>query len=186
MNMHAQAKMSLEEFARWAETQQRKHELVRGEVRMLPYVKLDHMRVAGNAFLLLGSQIDRGRFMMINGDFAIRTGKDTVRFADIAIMPAGGRGDAACTDRPVVVIEVLSQSTMHADFGEKRLEYQALPSLKAYLILSQDEPAAWLWQRGEDGQWPADPERLEGRDGEISLAAVAARLPMAELYLENT
>jgi hypothetical protein len=71
---------------------------------------------------------------------------------------------------------------MHADFGEKRLEYQALPSLQAYLILAQDEPAAWLWQRGEDGAWPADPERLEGREGELSLAAVAAKLPMAEIY----
>ena len=153
---------------------------------MLPYVKLDHMRVAGNVFLLLGNQIDKARFMLINGDFAIRTGEDTVRFADVAIIPAHQSGDVASTDEPVVVIEVLSQSTMHADFGEKRLEYQALASLQAYLILAQDEPAAWLWQRGDDGAWPADPERLEGRDGQVSLPAVSARLPMAELYPESS
>jgi Uma2 family endonuclease len=182
MNMHAQAKMSFDEFARWAESQQRKHELVRGEVRLLPYVKFAHTKLSSLLTALLHPQIDKTRFALANGDFAIRTGPDTARFADVAIVPASTPADAGFTAEPVVVIEVLSQSTMHADFGEKRLEYQALSSLKAYLILSQHEPAAWRWQRGADGAWPADPERLEGREGEISLAAVSASLPMAELY----
>lgn len=184
MNMHAQAKMSFEEFGRWAEGQQRRFELVRGEVRMLPYVKFAHTQLSAVVNALLFQQVDRKKFRMANSDFAIQTGPHSARFADVAIVPASTAPTAGFTSEPVVVIEILSKSTMHVDFGEKRLEYQALPSLQAYLILAQDEPSAWLWQRGDDGNWPADPQQMEGRDGEIRLAAVSASLPMAELYVD--
>jgi len=41
---------------------------------------------------------------------------------------------------PVVIVELLSPTTEHRDRNEKRLAYQAIPSLREYLIVSQDIP----------------------------------------------
>jgi Uma2 family endonuclease len=41
---------------------------------------------------------------------------------------------------PLIIVEVLSPGTEQLDKGEKRDAYQKLPSLKEYLIVSQDAP----------------------------------------------
>jgi len=182
MNVHARRIMTFAEFERWAERQERKHELVRGEPRMLPYVKLEHSRITLRVIVALEPQLDSGKFELANGDFAIRTGVDSARFADVAVIAAGEEPDAGFTTEPVVVIEILSPSTMHEDFGAKRFEYQSLASLQAYLVLAQDKPQAWLWLRDDKGEWPEAPMLIEGRGGQIELAAAGAMLRMADVY----
>jgi Uma2 family endonuclease len=182
MNVHARQTMTFEEYERWAESQERKHELVRGEPRMLPYVKFEHTRIANAVRSSLLAKLDRAKFEVVDGDFAIRTGPHSARFADAAIVPANTPPSASFTENPILAIEVLSQSTMHNDFGEKRFEYQALASLRAYLVLAQETPSAWLWQRDENGEWPKDPQLFEGRELEIALACVGAKLLMSEIY----
>ena len=43
---------------------------------------------------------------------------------------------------PVVVVEVLSESTAARDHGAKRWAYQTIPSLQHYLLIDQDEAGA--------------------------------------------
>jgi len=182
MNIHARRTMTYEEFERWAERQERKHELVRGEPRMLPYVKFAHTDIANTVRALLFGQIDLSVHAIADGDFAIRTGPDSARFADAAIVLRDLEPDAGFTTEPIVVVEILSPSTMHEDFGTKRFEYQSLASLQAYLVLAQDKPQAWLWLRDDKGEWLDAPVLFEGRDGQIELAAAGAMLRMADVY----
>lgn len=59
--------------------------------------------------------------------------------------------------RPCLLVEVLSPSTEQTDTREKLLTYRLLPSLREYLLLRQDVLQADLYQRGDDGRWPACP-----------------------------
>ncbi len=43
------------------------------------------------------------------------------------------------TESPALLVEVLSPSTAHQDIGYKLHSYQAISTLRAYLIVSQDE-----------------------------------------------
>jgi Uma2 family endonuclease len=180
MNVHQPTRMTIPQFDAWAQGQQRKHELVRGVPHLQPNVKLNHNRIVANISRELASQLDAANFEFAMGDFAVQTGPDSVRFADVMIFPAGKSGSIQSIDDAWYVFEVLSKSSMHDDFGDKRHEYQALASLKAYVVLAQDEPQVWLWRRGEDGQWPADPEQLTG--GAFKLEAVGVELAIGELY----
>jgi len=51
---------------------------------------------------------------------------------------------------PTVIVEVLSPATKRRDRNEKRAAYQALPSLKEYLMLAQDAPHATHFSRQGD------------------------------------
>ena len=106
-----------------------------------------------------------------------------IRYPDVVVDRASSRveGVLAC-EAPVLVVEVLSASTIGLDFTVKLREYRAIDSVQAYLICSQDEPRAWLWQREEDGTWPELPEELAGRGGKILVRALGIELAMAALF----
>jgi Uma2 family endonuclease len=54
---------------------------------------------------------------------------------------------------PIVLIEVLSESTEAYDRGRKFEMYRRIPSLREYLLVSQWEPRLESFLRRDDGTW---------------------------------
>jgi Uma2 family endonuclease len=80
---------------------------------------------------------------------------------------------------PALIVEVLSDSTEAYDRGDKFAYYRSIPSLRAYLLLSQQRVSAELFLRQPSGDWllsvytkPSDSIPLTGLDAELSLAEV--------------
>ncbi len=80
---------------------------------------------------------------------------------------------------PVVVFEVLSESTSRIDRLEKFDEYRATPSIQRYVILEQDAAAAMVYVRKGD-DFVA--ETLTA-DGVLGMPEIGVELPLAEFYL---
>ncbi|CAO4152252.1 Uma2 family endonuclease [Methylorubrum aminovorans] len=78
---------------------------------------------------------------------------------------------------PVLVAEVLS--TMSRDRGRKTDFYRTIASLKAFLIVYQDEPRVEVWRRGSDTGWTFE---ACGLDGTVSLPELGGHLAVAEIY----
>ena len=53
--------------------------------------------------------------------------------------------------------------------------------MRRRLILSADQPEAWLWQRRER-EFPSEPERIAGADQRLPLNAFGIEIPLAEIY----
>jgi Uma2 family endonuclease len=80
---------------------------------------------------------------------------------------------------PALIVEVLSDSTEAYDRGDKFAYYRSIPSLRAYLLLSQQRVSAELFLRQPSGDWlfsvytdPSDRIPLAALDTELSLAEV--------------
>jgi Uma2 family endonuclease len=58
--------------------------------------------------------------------------------------------DQAATN-PTIVIEVLSPSTEGDDDGDKREDFQSLESLRAYVLVAQDERRVKVYRREPAG-----------------------------------
>ena len=181
MNRPMLPRMSIEAFEAWAEKQDGRYELVRGRPVMMNQTTRNHARITMNIALALGNAVDRTIYDVMAGDFALQTGDDTLRLADIMITPAEGSGRDRRTDEALLLVEVLSPSTANDDFGDKQREYLALSSLQAYLIVAQDKICAWLWLRGEDG-FPQKPDVIETLDATLAIDALGLALPMNEIY----
>ena len=127
------------------------------------------------------SKLDRSRFTAGPTEFGVRTGVG-VRYPDVVVDRPSPRRDSLACEAPIFVAEVLSPSTEDVDFVEKLQEYRAIASVQTYLICSQDEPRAWIWQWGADGTWPERPVELEGRESVIVLPEFGIELAMATIF----
>jgi len=81
---------------------------------------------------------------------------------------------------PLVIVEVLSDSTEAYDRGVKFALYQRVESLQEYLLVSQDKARVERYVRQLGGQWLYS--RVDGLEGEISLDALGYRPPLSEVY----
>src|SRR5439155_19669478 len=162
MTVHATPTMTKEAFLAWVEHREERYEYAGGRVIMMVRVTWNHAVVTTSLVAALISRIDRDTHDVASEAFAVDVG-GSLRFPDVLVqsIPADGRALAAAT--PILIAEVLSPGTFHIDFGDKRQEYLALPSLETYVIASADEPRLWVWQRTE-GQFPSEPEVSEGLD----------------------
>ena len=82
---------------------------------------------------------------------------------------------------PVVLIEVLSESTSDYDCGCKFEFYRTLPSLKEYLTVAQDKPHIEHWTRQQEDSGSLA-ELFHDLDQTIRLASIDGVLPLREIY----
>jgi len=87
---------------------------------------------------------------------------------------------AATSPGPLVVFEVLSEETELVDRSDKRREYQAIPSLAHYVLVSQDVLRPEIYSRRE-GQWLFT--ELEGSETVVTLDPPGIEFPLGELYV---
>lgn len=81
---------------------------------------------------------------------------------------------------PVVLFEVLSETSEAYDRGKKAEGYRTIPSLQAYVLISQIEAHAEVYERQTDGTWRLT-EWL-GLDASLHIACIETTIKLAELY----
>jgi Uma2 family endonuclease len=81
---------------------------------------------------------------------------------------------------PDLVIEVLSPSTEAFDRGAKFQAYQAIESLKEYLLVAQDKPLVEQFVRGEGGKWMY--AAAAGLESTLTLPSVECTLNLGTVY----
>jgi Uma2 family endonuclease len=77
-------------------------------------------------------------------------------YPDVVIVCGEPRFEDAAFDtlnNPTVLFEVLSESTEAYDRGAKATHYRKIPSLKEYVLVSQDEARCDRFVRQSDGSW---------------------------------
>jgi Uma2 family endonuclease len=180
MTVHAPLSMSKEAFFAWIGQREERYEYAKGRVIMMVHVTRNHAQVTKNLVVALATRLPAERYDVATDGFAIDMG-ESFRVPDVVVEPRQTDGKALEAEAPILIVEVLSPSTLHVDFGDKRQEYLSLPTLDTYLIVSPDEPRAWIWQR-TDGAFPPEPEMIEGLDQQIVLPTLGAQIGMSEIY----
>ena len=82
-------------------------------------------------------------------------------------------------DEPVVIGEVISESTRRIDEGEKMDAYQTIPGLGVYLMIEQQSPIVVVSRRTDSG---FERSVIKGLDSVIDLPEIGAELPLSEIY----
>jgi len=80
---------------------------------------------------------------------------------------------------PILVIEVLSNSTAAFDRGAKFAHYRQLDSLLEYGLIEPERPSVDIFRRNAEGGWVLDPA-AEG--GELVFTSVDFRCPLTAVY----
>lgn len=84
-------------------------------------------------------------------------------------------------EKPCLIVEVSSESTIRKDYLEKALVYQAIPSsLQAYLIVAQDKPQVDMLIRNTESGW--DLQQFDRLEDEITLPCLDLTLSLRVVY----
>ncbi|MGH9752166.1 MAG: Uma2 family endonuclease, partial [Blastocatellia bacterium] len=81
---------------------------------------------------------------------------------------------------PLLIVEVLSDSTGDYDRNEKFAYYKEIESFREYLLVAQDEPVVERFLKRPDGSWVG--ARVEGLDQGIELMTINCRLRLKDIY----
>jgi Uma2 family endonuclease len=180
MNIRPDLHMDKAAFITWMAANEGRYELAGGRVVMMPGVSRNHGLMITNLVVALRAQLDPRRWVVI-AEFGLDAGPETLRYPDIVVDRAGGGAKDTTATAPVLLVEVLSPSTASTDLGDKAAEYLQIPCLFACIVLSQDEPKAWVWARAT-AQFAPGPPVIAGTEAIIRVAALQLELPLAEIY----
>jgi Uma2 family endonuclease len=177
-------KHTLEEYFGMLEASDKRWEYWDGEFLCMSGGSPAHAMIASRVMLNLGSRLKERGCEVLGSDMAIKTPSLLpFRYPDISVVcgkPVFDKVDKFHTlNNPVVLIEVLSTGTEHLDREQKRLAYQALPSVQEYLLVAQTEPQVTRYVRHGD-EW----RRFDYGDlnAIIELSSIQTSLPLSEVY----
>ncbi len=184
MNAPLDIRMDNKAFLQWVQGRAGRFELEKGRVvQQMTGGSRNHALLIGRLTAAFAARLDPGLWAVLPTDLGVEIA-DSVRFPDVMIERAGMDGQALSSSEPVVLIEVLSPSSVLRDLKTKLVEYTALPSLESYIVVSQDEPIVWLWQRSQGNvrAFPVEPLEINGRNETMTIAYLDATIPLAVLY----
>lgn len=145
---------------------------------------LSHMRLTINLTGVLGNQLEEQLCEAFNSNMRVYVEACNTSFYPDQTVVCGAPqfmdAPSATLLNPIVLFEALSSSTERVDRGYKFDCYRTLPSLAAYVLISQWEPRIEVFTRQEDGSWRF--EVASGTDASIALPAINCILRLAEVY----
>jgi len=129
-----------------------RYEVLDGELLVTPQASYRHQDIATRLLLALGEYCTRHSIATVVGPGAIPFGRSELQ-PDVQVIPGRHRprkevkwGDLP---RPILVIEVLSDSTAHRDLGKKRDAYLRI-GVAQYWAIDPDAREVHVWRPGTE------------------------------------
>jgi Uma2 family endonuclease len=160
-----------------------RHEFFNGEIFAMAGGTVAHNHVCVNVLAFLSAGFGPTPCRALGSDMRLATPSGLLTYPDVLVICGRvelfeGRQDTITN--PVLLVEVLSDATRNYDRGDKFLLYQAIPTLRDYLVIEPREVRIEHYRRAANDSWPVSiydtPDQL------VELTAVSARLPVAEIY----
>ncbi|HLD13893.1 MAG TPA: Uma2 family endonuclease [Burkholderiales bacterium] len=110
-------------------------------------------------------------------DMKVRV-NDAFYYPDLVVVCGAIDAGAYYQSAPVLLVEILSESTEARDRLEKRLAYQKIESLKEYVLVAQDKMRVEVYRRVEDG-WQIETYSYGDR---VRFASINYEVAIEQLY----
>lgn len=183
MTTPALHRFTYEEYLAYERDSELKHEYIAGEIVAMAGGTQRHSALAVNVATALRISRPAG-CTVFQSDMRLRvlaTGVAT--YPDVSMVCGPSEPDPAdpsntTITNPSLLVEVLSTSTEQYDRGFKWQEYQKIPSLKEYVLVSQYPARVEVYRRQGD-RW----EYFSATEGIVELSS-GATLDLAFLYAD--
>jgi len=178
--------MTLEAYLEWEAGTGRKYEFYDGEIVEMSGGTFEHNLIAANVLEALRKRLrDREmRYFVLGSDMKIYLPDfNHAVYPDAVVIceePKFYEGRSDLLLNPLLIVEVLSESTEKYDRGEKLLKYQTLSSFKEYVLISQTHYFVTTWYAEAEDLWRFGNYRK--REDNLQLRSLDLEIPVEELY----
>ena len=184
MSAQAQAFFAPQDYLAWERQQETRNEYVNGEIHAMTGASRKHNVINGNLFAALHTQM-RGKLCEVySNDMRVKVNETGMyTYPDIVAACGKPEFEDAQIDtllNPVLIVEVLSDSTEGYDRGAKFLHYRTLSSLQDYLLVAQHECRVEHYARQVDHRWLLT--EYQRPDETVILTSVGGELRLQDIY----
>lgn len=177
-----------EEYLLFEEQAEQKHEYHNGNITPMPGGTIEHNQIAANLVRAIGNSliVHEKLCRVLSSD--MKTWIAPVRrfvYPDTTIIcekPVFFKERRDVITNPLLVAEVLSDSTEAYDRGKKFECYSLLSSIKEYVLVSQYEPKVETYFRKHDRPDDWQYHREAGLNTSIYLQSIGCTIPLKEIY----
>ena len=177
MSQLQQKPMTPAEFLAWEAKQELKWEFDGFQPIAMTGGTDAHAAIQGNLLTALNIRLRGQRCYSRGPDMKVEIGSK-YRYPDAFVSCTRVAPSATVAAEPVVIFEVLSESTATTDRTTKLIEYRSLPSLQRYILLEQDRAVATVITRNAT-VWGIE---VLDANGTLSMPEIEIEIPLAELY----
>ena len=184
MDVPAKTSYSAEEYLRLEQEAEFRSEFHDGDIIPMPGGSPNHNRIALDLSSALNAALKNQAFDVFMTDLRLWIPNYRLfTYPDVMIVQEPleffeNRRDTVTN--PVLVAEVLSDSTEKYDRGDKFKMYRSVPSLQEYLLLSQTQMQVEHYVKNEQGQWLLSD--YEGEEASFELSSASFSVTLKELY----
>lgn len=184
MSAIPKTKLTPEEYLEFERESEERHEFFDGEIFAMSGAKRNHNVVAWNIGGELRQKLKNKSCEACPADmrvFVPETGLYT--YPNLVVVCGEPQFKDSVFDtllNPVLLIEVLSDSTESYDRGKKFQHYRSIESLQEYVLISQNEARIEKYVRHGDGFWLLS--EAIGLESEIEFASIDCRVALSEVY----
>lgn len=176
--------ISREEYLAFERQAEYKSEYLDGEVVAMTGASREHNLIATNIIISLGQQLKARPCELYPSDMRVfipATNKYT--YPDVVAVCGEPRFEDAEVDtllNPLLIIEVLSNSTEAYDRGKKFRDYRSIESLAEYVLVSQDESRIERYVRQPEDNWLLTEKRF--LEDVLVLVTIQCTLALRDVY----
>ena len=173
-----------EEYLALEETSEDKNEYRQGEIIPMVGATTNHNQIAGNFYrrfpLTINNQ-DYYTYMetvrLWLSDYSIYTYPDVMVIKGQPLYQGNSQSNVI---NPLIIIEVLSNSTQAYDRGDKFKFYRSLPTFQEYILIEQSSYSVERYYKQKDDQWLID--FVTGENAVLQLVSVDWQISLQDLY----
>jgi Uma2 family endonuclease len=171
-------------YLAWEETQAERNEYMDGEVFAMVGVRQSHNVATGNLYNILRRELKGTPCRVFIESVKTRVEAANCYFYPDVVVTCDlrDRHTPDFVSHPLLVVEVLSESTAAFDRGPKFAAYRQLPSLQDYVLIDVAAQRIEVFRRNPENHWVLY-DYLMGDN--VELASLALNLPVADV-LDDT
>lgn len=174
---------SLEEYIRIDEKGPDRHEFYNGKLIAIPGEALLHNSLCISLLLLLKNLLPEYKIYIESVKVNIE-GEDKYVYPDITVIKQQTDEELPFKDyiiyKPLLIAEILSDSTRKHDLTDEFILYQKISSLQYYLAIEPEKQLVLFYEKTSDGEWTA--KAFTRLDETVELPNLNTQLKLADLY----
>jgi Uma2 family endonuclease len=178
MNVALRKPMTIDQFLLWEERQELRYEFDGFRPLAMIGGTAAHSAIQRNLLVALANRLHDSPCQPHGSELKIRVAEG-IRYPDAFVVCTPVPPRSTVVTDPVVIFEVVSESSVTTDFVTKNAEYRATPSVQRYVVLQQTKAAAAVFSRKGD-DWLAD--LLSGEDAVLRMPEIGIEIPISEIY----
>ena len=143
-----------------------------------------HNEITGNLLVVLKAALKGKSYSVFVTDQRLWIPeRNLYTYPDVMVIPRPivlqpGRKDTVMN--PILIVEVLSDSTENYDRGDKFAAYRTIETVQEYLLINQSQRHVEQYAKQRANQWLFT--EYDGEEAQVALASIPVEIALVDLY----